>query len=128
MGVKFAASFGAEATVLSSSRSKEADAKRLGAHRFALTSDQKEMASLTKYFNFVLDAVSAPHDCETYLKTLKTDSVLLIVGLPTAPMSIPAFSLVPARRGIFGSMIGVSQKPRRCSITVANITSSAMSR
>ena len=34
MGVKFAAAFGAEVTVLSTSPSKEQDAKRLGAHKF----------------------------------------------------------------------------------------------
>ena len=36
MGVKLAASFGAEVTMLSHSPSKEADAKRLGAHNFVL--------------------------------------------------------------------------------------------
>src|SRR5438445_10661246 len=37
MAVKLAASMGAEVTVLSTSRAKEADARRLGAHAFAAT-------------------------------------------------------------------------------------------
>ena len=44
MGVKLAASFGAEVTMLSHSPSKEADAKRLGAHNFVLTKDEKQVA------------------------------------------------------------------------------------
>ena len=39
MGVKLAAAMGAEVTMLSTSKSKEADARRLGATGFALTSD-----------------------------------------------------------------------------------------
>ena len=106
MGVKLAAAFGAEVTMLSTSPSKEADARRLGAHRFALTSDPDVFEQYSKYFDFILDTVSAPHDLEKYLGTLKTDGTLIIVGLPPEPMAVPAFSLVPRRRSIAGSMIG----------------------
>src|SRR5690606_28316587 len=59
MAVKFAASFGAEVTMLSSSPSKEADAKKLGAHHFVLTSDKDRMKSLNKQFDYILNTVSA---------------------------------------------------------------------
>src|SRR6187401_2449513 len=39
MGVKFGVAFGAEVTVLSTSPAKEADAKKLGAHKFVVTTD-----------------------------------------------------------------------------------------
>src|SRR4029434_9018655 len=39
MGVKIAAAMGAEVTVLSTSPSKEADAKKLGAQKFLITKD-----------------------------------------------------------------------------------------
>jgi len=58
------------------------------------------------HFDFILDTVSAPHDHEGYVNTLKTDGVLICVGLPAEPMGVPAFSLVPRRRSIAGSMIG----------------------
>src|SRR6202047_5394281 len=106
MAVKLAASFGAEVTMLSTSASKEADAKRLGAHHFALTSKPDVLKQLSMHFDFILDTVSAPHDYEAYLNTLKTDGVLICVGLPAEPMGVPAFSLVPRRRSIAGSMIG----------------------
>ncbi len=106
MGVKIAAAFGAEVTMLSTSPSKEADAKRLGAHRFALTTNPEVFKQYSRYFDFILDTVSASHEYENYLNTLKTDGTLILVGLPPEPMAIPAFSLVPRRRSIAGSMIG----------------------
>jgi uncharacterized zinc-type alcohol dehydrogenase-like protein len=106
MAVKFAASFGAEVTMLSTSPSKEADAKRLGAHHFALTSDPATLAKLTRSFDFIIDTVSAPHDYTVSLNMLKTDGVLICVGAPEEPARVPAFSLIPKRVSIAGSMIG----------------------
>ncbi|RYZ00570.1 MAG: NAD(P)-dependent alcohol dehydrogenase [Chitinophagaceae bacterium] len=106
MAVKFAASFGAEVTMLSHSPSKEADAHRLGAHRFALTSNEETVKGLAKYFDFIIDTVSAPHDYNTYLGLLNTDGVLICVGAPPAPAQVPAFNLIMERRSIAGSLIG----------------------
>ncbi|AYB33125.1 NAD(P)-dependent alcohol dehydrogenase [Chryseolinea soli] len=106
MAVKFAASFGAEVTMLSSSPSKEADAKKLGAHHFALTSDKNKMKSLTNHFDFILNTVSAPHDYSTYLNLLNTNGTMIVVGVPPTPSAIPAFDLIMRRRNIIGSLIG----------------------
>src|SRR3984957_12859925 len=59
MAVKFAVSFGAEVTMISHSASKEADAKRLGAHKFLLASKKENLAQYKGYFDFILDTVSA---------------------------------------------------------------------
>jgi uncharacterized zinc-type alcohol dehydrogenase-like protein len=106
MGVKIAAALGAEVTMLSSSASKEADAKRLGADRFALTTNPDVFKQYSRYFDFILDTVSAKHDYAKYIDTLKTDGTFIMVGLPPEPMDIPAHSLVPRRRSVVGSMIG----------------------
>ncbi len=106
MAVKFAVSFGAEVTMLSSSPSKEADAKKLGAHHFALTSDTDKMESLANSFDFILNTVSASHDYNFYLNLLKTNGTMIIVGAPPTPAVIPAFTLVMKRRSIMGSLIG----------------------
>ncbi len=106
MAVKFAVSFGAEVTMLSHSPSKEADAKRLGAHRFALTSDKETLKSLANYFDFIVDTVSAPHDYNVYLAMLNTDGTMICVGAPPAPAEVPAFNLIGNRRSIAGSLIG----------------------
>ncbi len=106
MGVKFAASFGAEVTVISTSPSKEADAKRLGASRFLLSSDAAAVKSYAGYFDVILDTVSANHDYSGYLDMLTLEGKLLIVGLPSKTPEVSPFSLITKRRSIIGSMIG----------------------
>jgi uncharacterized zinc-type alcohol dehydrogenase-like protein len=106
MAVKFAVSFGAEVTMLSTSPAKEADAKRLGAHKFALTSDETSIKGLGNYFDFIIDTVSAGHDYNIYLNMLNTDGVMICVGAPPEPAQVPAFNLIFQRRSIGGSLIG----------------------
>lgn len=106
MAVKLGASLGAEVTMLSGSPSKEKDAKRLGAHHFALTSDEATMKKYKNYFDFIIDTVSAPHDLNSYLNLLKRDGTLILVGVPPKPLEFHAFGLIPKRRRIAGSMIG----------------------
>lgn len=106
MGVKFAASFGAEVTVLSSSSKKEADAKRLGAHHFVNTSDKAASKKVRRSFDFILDTVSAQHDLNFYLDLLKTDGTMVIVGIPPEAEPVEAFSLIGKRKTLAGSMIG----------------------
>jgi len=106
MAVKFAASFGADVTMLSHSPSKEADARRLGAKRFALTSDPETIKGLQGHFDFIIDTVSAPHDYNVYLNLLDTDGVLICVGAPPEPARVAAFNLIMQRRSIAGSLIG----------------------
>ncbi len=106
MGVKLAVSFGAEVTMLSHTPSKEADAKRLGAHKFLLTSNKEQVKSVSNYFDFILDTVSAPHDYNTYLSMLNTNGVMVCVGAPSEPAVVPAFNLIFQRRSIAGSLIG----------------------
>jgi uncharacterized zinc-type alcohol dehydrogenase-like protein len=106
MAVKLGAALGAEVTMLSSSASKEKDAKRLGAHNFALTSDPEVLKKYAGYFDFIIDTVSAQHDLNTYLNLLKRDGTLILVGAPPKPIDFPAFGIIPKRRRIAGSMIG----------------------
>ncbi|MDP9229043.1 MAG: NAD(P)-dependent alcohol dehydrogenase, partial [Bacteroidota bacterium] len=106
MGVKFCVSFGAEITVLSHSPYKEADAKKLGAHQFVLTTDQEQMKKYNSYFDTILDTVSANHDYTKYLDLLDVNGKLLVVGLPQEDPVLSPFSLIKNRRSIIGSMIG----------------------
>lgn len=106
MAVKLAASMGAEVTVFSTSKSKEQDARRLGAHDFVISKDPKNLAALANRFDFILDAVSAPHDLNAYLNLLRRDGVMAMVGVPAKPLDIHPFSLIPKRRKLAGSMIG----------------------
>ena len=106
MAVKLGASFGAEVTVLSTSPSKEKDAKRLGAQKFALTNDAAQVKALHGYFDFIIDTVSAKHDYNLYLRMLDTDGVMMCVGAPPTPAEIEVFTLMGGRHSLVGSGIG----------------------
>ncbi len=106
MAVKFGVAFGADVTVLSTSPGKEADAKKLGAHHFVVTSDPQQIKAAHGTFDFILDTVSAPHDFNMYLGLLKTNGVHICVGVPPEPASIQAFSLLGGRKSLAGSGIG----------------------
>lgn len=106
MGVKFAVSFGAEVTVISTSLSKKEDAVRLGAAHFLLSTDPEQMKKYQGYFDVILDTVSANHDYTPYLDLLDLEGKLLVVGLPEKEPSVSPFSLITNRRSITGSMIG----------------------
>lgn len=106
MAVKLASSFGAEVTMLSTSPAKEQDARKLGAHHFALTKDAEQIKKLRNRFDFIIDTVSAPHDYNMYLNMLNTNGVMICVGVPPEPTQLVAANLIFQRRSIGGSLIG----------------------
>lgn len=106
MAVKFAVSFGAEVTVMSTSESKAADAKRLGAHNFLNTKDKQAFKKARNQYDFILDTVSAQHDLNGYLDLLKVDGTMVLVGVPPEPAPVESFSLITKRKTLAGSMIG----------------------
>jgi uncharacterized zinc-type alcohol dehydrogenase-like protein len=106
MGVKLAASMGADVTVFSTSPAKEKDARKLGAHNFVVTKDPAAMKALAGKYDFILDTVSASHDLNTYLGLLGRNGVMVIVGVPTEPAAVHAFSLIANNRSLVGSGIG----------------------
>jgi len=106
MAVKLAVSMGAEVTMLSHTAAKEADARRLGAHKFVLTSEETQTKAVTGYFDFILDTVSADHDYNFYLGLLRTNGTMVCVGVPPLPAAIPAINLIFGRKSFAGSLIG----------------------
>ena len=106
MAVKFASSFGAEVTMLSTSANKEQDALKLGAHHFANTKNTEDLINLKGKFDFIIDTVSAQHNYNDYLAMLDTNGVMICVGAPPTPSQIMAFSLIGGRKSLAGSLIG----------------------
>ena len=113
MAVKFAASFGAEVTMLSTSKSKEADARKLGAHNFALTTDVAQMKKLSNHFDIIVNTISADHDYKNYLKLLAVNGKMIVVGLPGNPPVVDPSDLISKRRSIVGSMIGGTEETQQ---------------
>src|SRR5512144_1241751 len=67
MAVKFAHALGAHVVVFTTSPHKKDDALRLGADEVVVSRHADEMKKQTGSFDFILDAVSADHDINTYL-------------------------------------------------------------
>ncbi len=106
MGVKLAAAMGAEVTVISTSDSKEADAKRLGASHFVNSKKAEQMQAVNNTFHFILNTVSAPHSYDSLLPLLRTDGAMVLVGAPPMPSSVTGFNLIMQRKTLAGSLIG----------------------
>lgn len=106
MGVKFAVAMGAEVTVLSHSRHKEDDARRMGAHHFIHIDTPERLKGMRRSFDLILNTVSADLDINPYLNALKVDGSLIVIGLPGKPYSISQGILLDGRRSLAGSMIG----------------------
>ena len=105
MGVKLAAAFGAEVTVLSRSESKRMDAKKLGAHAFLNTSENEEMKAKAGYFDLVLNTIPVRHDITPYLHLLRIDGTQVLVGvIDTLPEMHSGIFL--GRKILTGSGIG----------------------
>jgi uncharacterized zinc-type alcohol dehydrogenase-like protein len=106
IGVKLAHAMGAHVTLFTTSSHKTQDAKRLGADDVVVTKDLSQMETHANSFDFILDTVSAEHDVNTHLNLLKRDGHMALVGAPEKPLQVAAFSLIPKRRHLAGSMIG----------------------
>jgi len=106
MGVKFARAFGAHVVVFTTSPSKKEDALRLGAHEVVLSRNADEMKKHAASFDFILDAVAAPHDINAYINMLARDGNITMVGAPDKPLPVSVFGLILGRRSFSGSPIG----------------------
>lgn len=111
MAVKLASAMGAEVTLFTTSPAKGEDALRLGATRVVVSRDAEQMAAAQTSLDFIVDCVSAPHDLDPYLATLKTNGRLVLVGIPEQPHHSPNVTpMVNRRLSISGSSIGSIQE------------------
>jgi uncharacterized zinc-type alcohol dehydrogenase-like protein len=106
MAVKLARAMGAHVTVMSRSRSKEADARALGADALLVSSDDDALARAASSFDLIIDTVPVKHAIDPYLPLLDIDGTLVLVGQIgplEEPMTVP---LIMGRRRVAGSPIG----------------------
>jgi uncharacterized zinc-type alcohol dehydrogenase-like protein len=106
MGVKIAHAMGAEVTLISHSPHKEADALRLGADHFLLSSNKEDMKAARYSFDLIINTVSAKIDLDRYMSLLALDGTMVLVGIPEEALSLRTFTLLAARRRLTGSNIG----------------------
>jgi uncharacterized zinc-type alcohol dehydrogenase-like protein len=106
MAVKLAKGMGAHITVISTSPSKEADAKLLGADSFLVSSDKEAMKKAGSHFDLIIDTVPVKHDVNPYVPLLDVDGTIVLVG-QIGPLEEPHTApMIFGRRRIAGSLIG----------------------
>nr|WP_315149789.1 NAD(P)-dependent alcohol dehydrogenase [uncultured Flavobacterium sp.] len=107
MAIKLAKGLGAEVTLFSRSPGKEKDALALGADAVIISTDEKQMQSVSGRFDLILDTVPYVHDVNPYVGSLAIDGTLVLVGylgglepiLNTVPM-------IMGRKSVSASLIG----------------------
>ena len=89
------------------SASKREAAFALGADEVVVSRNEDEMAAHKKSLDFILKTVAAPHELDAFVKLLKRDGAMVLVGAPAAPHPSPSvLQLIMRRLTIAGSMIG----------------------
>lgn len=106
LAIQFAHAMGAEVTVLSRSRDKEAEARSFGADHYYATGEEGTFAALANRFDLILNTVSANLDVDAYLSMLRIDGTLVNVGAPGEPDQYHVFSLIMGRKSLAGSLVG----------------------
>ena len=106
MGLKFSHAFGAHTVLFTTSPNKTSDAKRLGADEVVISKNAADVEKHAGSFDFILDCVSAEHDLNAYLRLLRRDGTLTLVGAPEKPLPVAAFRLIMGRHSVAGSAIG----------------------
>lgn len=106
MGIKFAAAMGAHVVMITTSPGKGEDAKSLGADEVLISTDSNQMKEHRNSFDFLLNTIPVSHDLNPYMKLLKRDCTMVLVGAiePLEPMH--GGSVISGRKRVAGSLIG----------------------
>src|SRR5690554_4173413 len=80
MGIKFARAMGAEVTLFTRSEAKVEEAKRNGAQKVVISTDEEQMAAAAGSLDYILDTVPVEHDLNPYMACLDVDGAYLLVG------------------------------------------------
>lgn len=102
LAVRLAAALGAEVTAFTTSQSKAADAKRLGATHVVVSSDAHAMAAAAETLDVLIDTIGFEHDLTPYVRALDVHGVLYPVGY-LGPLSIDSMSLLVGRKRLSSS-------------------------
>jgi len=113
-GVRLAKAMGNTVTAISTSPSKEAAAREIGAKSFVVSTNEESMTGAAGSLDLILNTISASHDLNTYLPLLARRGVLVQLGLVTTPHPLFQLQLMPQRKTITGSLIGGLPQTQEC--------------
>jgi len=106
MGVKLANAMGAKVTMITTSPGKAEDAKALGATDVLISKDEDAMKKAAESFDFILNTIPVGHDMNPYVKLLKIDKTMCLVGAIEDLDPLNGANIILRRKSIAGSLIG----------------------
>lgn len=107
MAVQYAVSMGAEVTVFDITDEKRNEALAYGATRYVNVRNAEDLKGLDNTFRFILSTIPSAYDPMMYVKMLKVNGELAVVGMPAAK-DAPMVSVLGlrGRKKVWFSLIG----------------------
>lgn len=106
MALQFANKWGCEVHAFTTSDSKEAEARQLGAHYVHNTKQDGALKKLPRSLDLIISTINAPQDVPAFLETLAPNGSFHNVGAVLKPLEVPAFSLISGQKSVSGSPTG----------------------
>ena len=106
MALQFANKWGCEVHAFTTSDSKEAEARQLGAHYVHNTKQDGALKKLSRSLDLIISTINAPPDLPGFLDTLAPNGCFHNVGAVLKPLEVPAFSLILGQKCVAGSPTG----------------------
>jgi uncharacterized zinc-type alcohol dehydrogenase-like protein len=107
MGVKLAKAMGANVTVITTSKDKQADAEAMGAHEVLISTDSAAMEAHEASFSFILNTIPDEYDINDYVSLLNHNGTVVAVGLlGEYKKPLNNMDVAMQRRSVAGSIIG----------------------
>jgi uncharacterized zinc-type alcohol dehydrogenase-like protein len=106
MALQFANKWGCEVHAFTTSASKEAEARELGAHFVHNTKEPDALKKIARSLDLIISTINAPLDVPALLDVLRPKGHLHNVGAVLKPLEVPAFSLIGGQKSIGGSPTG----------------------
>lgn len=106
MALLFASHWGCEVHAFTTSESKEAEARRLGAHHVHNTKKPDALKRIAGSLDLIISTINVPLDVPGLLDTLAPNGRLHVVGAVLEPLQVPAFGLIMGQKEMSGSPTG----------------------
>jgi len=106
MALQFANKWGCEVHAFTTSESKDAEARKLGAHYVHNTKREGVLKKLAGSLDLIISTINAPLDVAGLLETLAPRGRLHNVGAVLKPLEVPAFGLILGQKSVSGSPAG----------------------
>ena len=100
LALQFASKMGCRVAAISTTASKEAEARAFGTHEFLVG------APAPGSYDVIVNTVHAALDMDAYVAALRPKGVFVQVGAAGEPMAISAMGLIPGYKKVAGSAIG----------------------